>query len=479
MDYRTWRGHWWAPSAPEEKFSGTLYCYENGELKLELIGGFNLYVEEKVADGVGYRVRRDYHDIEIMHGISGSDIFTLLDNTCTHTSGPRFFDGSITEQNWSSNRALRGVQLERVDSQIFVRGHLQLERLIHWSDQSSLKIAIKGGGEGTSKRSLERESIDPITAAHQDMTVALRFLSNNIRYDDHIVANKRLAGGKEWAVLTCTPNNPVACKDFDQIQKDLQDLLTLSAYRPCGALSRSLVYETEGEAKDVEVMGRQIFRTPPSQNDTPGEMILSLSDVEFADIIPKWLNLKSRARTGCNILFGLRYIEKGYVGTRLLGVATAAESIHAALRSKTSPIPKGEYRKLKKKILEAISDERDELQDFVNKGLHNNPTYNDRMLELASIPDGDAVDLLLGDRQRWATALKRSRNDLAHANERSASGDEHSQAFHLLEVTYALLCLVLLSELGVSREVQKRAVEKNPRISFLSSQFREGTADHR
>lgn len=471
---RAWRGNWWDPSAPQTTFPGTLHCDENGNLKLELIGGFDFSIREKIPGVAGYRVRRESRDMEILHGISGNERFTLLHSSPTHTSGPGMFDGQITKQDWGPNQALRGVHLETIDSPIFIRAHLQLERLIHWSSQSAFSIATEEDGEGKRKRRLERVKVDPSSIEYEDMTVSLRILSHDLRYDDRIISNERLAGGSERAVLTCTPKTPAACKDFDRIQKDLQDLLTLSSYNPCGALSRTLVYETDGRVKEVEVMGRQIYRTPPSSRNPSGEMILSLSDVDFVDIIPNWLALKDRVRTGCNILFGLRYIEKGYIGTRLLGVATAAESIHSALRSATSPIPKAEYRRLKKKILDAISDEDESLVSFVKTGLHNNPTYNERMLELASIPDTEAVDILLGDRQKWATALRKSRNDLAHANERSSNGVETSQAFHLLEVTYALLCLVLLSELGISREVQKRAVEENPRISFLSGEYKEG-----
>ncbi len=140
------------------------------------------------------------------------------------------------------------------------------------------------------------------------------------------------------------------------------------------------------------------------------------------------------------------------------------------------PLTKQEYRKLKDKILAALSDEPKHLVDFVKTGLRNNPTYNERMLELASIPDDGAVNALLGDREQWARALKKARNDLAHANERSSESDEISQAFLLMEVTYALLCLVLMSELGVSQEVQRRAVEINSKISHVSRQFKKEMA---
>jgi hypothetical protein len=227
----------------------------------------------------------------------------------------------------------------------------------------------------------------------------------------------------------------------------------------------------------VEVLGPQIYRTPDPRKGKDYEFLLTLADVEFAKLIPAWLGMKGRARTGCNILFGLRYIDKGYVGTRLLGVASAAESIHSSLRAASTPLPKAQYRRLKNKLVAALEGEDGSIVDFVKMGLRNNPTYNSRMIELASIPDDAAVDSLVSDRVLWARMLKNARNDLAHANERSSQGEEVSHAFWLLEVTYAMLCLVLLAELGASPEIQRRAVERNSRINYASRQFRKILAD--
>jgi len=92
------------------------------------------------------------------------------------------------------------------------------------------------------------------------------------------------------------------------------------------------------------------------------------------------------------------------------------------------------------------------------------------MLELASIPNADVVDHLLTDRAAWATRLKNARHDLAHANERSGESADESAAFWLLEITYALLCLVALSKLGLSPEVQRRALD-HPKIQWAAHQF--------
>ncbi|MGA5878830.1 HEPN domain-containing protein [Streptomyces cellulosae] len=479
MTERTWRGHWWEAATPGVRIPGILRCNEEGEARLELVGGFDLTIRQPFANGGGYSISSDRRDVPLIHGSSGNEKFTLLDNSCVHSSGLGFFDGDITRQDWTSIRILRGIHLESLDAPMFVRAHLRLERLLHWSHKTAFRISIerRDGGLPRSKQ-VEKVEIEPVTVRHSDLEISLRLLTRDFQYEDKKVSNERSASGWECAVLTFTPPNPVPCKYFDEVEKDMQDLLILSTYEPCGALSRTLTFmEPDGTPKEVEVIGRQIYRTSSQEKSTRDkEPLFTLADIDFIDVIPAWLELKDRARTGCNILFGLRYIDRGYVGTRLLGAATAAESIHACLRSTSTPLTKQEYRKLKDKILAALSDEPKHLVNFVKTGLRNNPTYNERMLELASIPDDGAVNALLGDREQWARALKKARNDLAHANERSSESDEISQAFLLMEVTYALLCLVLMSELGVSQEVQRRAVEMNSKISHVSRQFKKGMA---
>lgn len=451
-------------------------------MRLELIGGFNTEVRTPRPDGNGYSVSIESREIPIIHGVSGNERFTLLGNIDTHTSGLGFFDGEIVEQDWSANRALRGIHLQSLGEQVFTHGYLQLEGLLQWSNTSALDLThvMEPGKVGGERRASTHEELER-TAVFGDMKIGLRVRRSDFSLKNRPVSNRRFLESVEWATLKFELPAPVAYDAFDRVAKDLQDLLSLSAYAPCGALSRSLMYETSethpgsrrGE-NEVEVMGRQIYRTTTGEDKSESShrlFVFTLAEMDFPDIVPKWLDLKDRVRTGCEILFGLRYIGIGYVGTRLLGVASAAESVHTGLCSASTPMPKIEYRKLKRKLLDALEDEPDEIKEFVKNGLRNNPTYNDRVLELASIPDAEAVDRLLTDRSRWASMLKNARNDLAHANERSSRDPEATPAFWLLEVTYALLCLVLMSELGIGAEAQ-RSVLGRPRVNWASFQFK-------
>jgi ApeA-like protein/HEPN superfamily Apea-like protein len=481
---QSWRGAWWEPSDPDVVHHGTFYCADDGRLRLELVGGFDIDVRTPLPNGNGYAVSPASRPVPLILGVSGNHRFTLIDNGHEGSSGSGFMFGDLERQDWSPTRALRGIHLQSLDEPVFLRGQLTLERLLYWSNRSTFDLTFLREPDQQMEYHAATHDEPPVSASYEAMTIRLRIINNDFHIRRRPVANSSSMETVEWAVLDFETSDPVSYNAFDTVGKDMQDLLTLSAYAPCGAHTQSLIYESSEEhpgsarwPNEIEVMGRQVYRTQPKDDEKQvHNFVLSLADLDFPGLVPRWLGLKHRARMACSILFGLRYISEGYVGTRLLGVASAAESLHGALRPQTMRLPRPDYKALKEKLLAAIDAEPEPIRDFVRRGLDNRPTYNDRMLDLASIPDQQAVDALLTNRDRWATALKDARHDLAHANERSASGADSPSAFWLLEVTYALLCLVLLAELGLSAEVQRRALD-HPNITWAAKQFKESMAE--
>jgi hypothetical protein len=94
-------------------------------------------------------------------------------------------------------------------------------------------------------------------------------------------------------------------------------------------------------------------------------------------------------------------------------------------------------------------------------------------VELATIPDEVATGRIIHDVTAWAKKLKVARNELAHANPRSDNDDDDSAlAIYLLEVTYALLALVLMAELRLDAEAQRTAAD-NSGILWASLKFNE------
>lgn len=62
MENRVYKGYWWLPSVPDDQVAGTLTVEPDGDLRLELYGGFGL--EE---DGVNFeRKPKDVNTVGAM-----------------------------------------------------------------------------------------------------------------------------------------------------------------------------------------------------------------------------------------------------------------------------------------------------------------------------------------------------------------------------------------------------------------------------
>ena len=476
---QSWRGTWWVADEPDVQRDGILRCGDDGRLRLELVGGFNVTTRKPLPDG-GSTVDPAGRRFPLIHGTAAGQQFTLIETYATRSTG-----GLVRpdEQDLSSNRALQGIHLRSLDEAVFETGHIQFERLLAWAHRTTIDLDSVAEISGPSgEQTVIRRPLPAVVTVHEGIEIKLRVRSNDFNITHRPSANRRVVESVEWAVLDFTPEAGLSTYNaFDRLDKDMQDLLTLCSYDACGSLKQSLIYRgseahpaSTHHPIEVSVMGRQVYHPQPVENE-PGHHIFlfTLAELDFAELVPRWLALKETARTACNTLFGLRYISTGYVGTRLLGVASAAEGLHQAIRPESTPLPNAQYRALKKKLISAIADEPDDVRQFVNAELRNKPTLYHRLLDLASIPDQQAVDALIKDRSAWATALKDSRNDLAHANERE-SGDESVPAVYLLEVTYALLCLVLMAELGISGETQRKALD-HPGVEWVARRFNAAT----
>ena len=99
MAERSWRGHWWIPGDDETVMPGTLYCADDGRLRLELVGGFDTTIRKPLPEGGGYTVGLESRDFPLMLGRSGNDLFTLINTHATRSRGVGFFDGDHTMQD--------------------------------------------------------------------------------------------------------------------------------------------------------------------------------------------------------------------------------------------------------------------------------------------------------------------------------------------------------------------------------------------
>ncbi|MBW1640048.1 hypothetical protein G3H63_13345 [Microbacterium resistens] len=94
-------------------------------------------------------------------------------------------------------------------------------------------------------------------------------------------------------------------------------------------------------------------------------------------------------------------------------------------------------------------------QRAVAQKLRATPTFRERAIDLASRPDAEAVAEIIPSVESWARRLRDARNNLAHTG--NENGDE--DIFRLEWVTSSLIALVLMAELGLSPDTQRRAAK--------------------
>ena len=469
MSETSWKGTWWVPGAPGDARPGTLHYGDDGRLKLELIGGFSLMVPVQAADGAWVSQEREPL-FPVIHGMCGAERFTLFDAVAVHTSGGLF--GDVTDQSLNALRGLRGIHAASAAERIFDSAKVRLEYLLGWTAQTTMKASVtRKEGRWTGEQTAHSTSADDLDAAYGSMTLTLRIPHTEFRFDEDPRASQRTVSSREWAELEVASSEPLSLDGFGQVIKAMADLMTLCAHAPSGASKRTLRFTGSpehpapaGRPGEVEIMDRQVHQpTPDSGSAARVEYLFTLADADFAAVVPAWLALYERASTACSVLFGLKYISQGYASTRLLSAASSAEALHQSLHDST-PYPEDEFRELLKQALSAFpgkDEESKSARKFIRERLTNHMTYRDRVLALAAIPDQEAVTSLIPDVETWAELLKKARNSAAHAGKAPASAEElaRSAGLHhaLTEVTYALLSIVLMAELSLSAQVQRRA----------------------
>lgn len=80
-------------------------------------------------------------------------------------------------------------------------------------------------------------------------------------------------------------------------------------------------------------------------------------------------------------------------------------------------------------------------------------------MDLASVPDREAVAYLLRDVDVWAKWVRDARNALAHPDTKNMDRIPEGARNRLPYITSALMHLVLLEKLGIAAKIQRQVAE--------------------
>lgn len=165
-----------------------------------------------------------------------------------------------------------------------------------------------------------------------------------------------------------------------------------------------------------------------------------------------------------DVLLGLDYERGGYYQNRLFNAASAAEGFHTALFPDSTGLPPDEHASVVRQVTGALFYFLKKHKEWALSRIKDNrPGLKDRLVELVTKADAEAVESLLSDVETWARWLKNARNAIGHLNtgELEKKVPLEDARYRLEYVTRALLHLVILAELGLTVERQRQVVSEN------------------
>ncbi len=479
-----WTGEWWLPDDPEKKVPGVLsYSPENG-LRLRLIGGWDYHVTRPGKNGSTI-VTDSLQRWPMVLGTGDGKAITLL--SASVVTARSFGFGSVfgapEKLELRADTALVGVYMEAPNEVAFTAASANVEGLTVWSRRTGIKETHHwGSGPDTVSGEIQLTRLSPLTVDVGPLTVKLSHFSWQ-PYSDRSRA-ETLTRVRESEVIRFEHAESQSLEYWTDLLDGVADLMSLSTLRACGIISMRVYFPSkpddwpeehpmQGHPHEVTVFKVGVVKPKPDAKAIElRDYVLTLDDIPFEELIPRWLDVRDTFAAARSMILGLRYVRTGYIETRVVTAVAAAESMHRAL-DPAPPIPPEEFKQIRKTLLQAVPPERKSwLADRLNE--HSNvPTLKQRLLELVERV-GDAGQRLVHEADVWAKAARDARNNLAHVG--TTENDlEHMHA--VAEVTAGAVVLNLLHELGAPQDRLQKAVDENPVLSHAARLAREVICD--
>jgi hypothetical protein len=481
---RDWTGEWWLPDDPETKLPGVLSFSPDEGLRLRLIGGWDHIVTHPGQNGSTI-VTDELKRWPMVLGTADGKAITLLSvSVVTAKSyGLGGLFGPADKLELGASTGLVGVYMDAPDEPAFIAASADVEDLTVWSRRSGIGETHHWGADPDSLWGEIRLSrLSPLSVETGPLTVKLSHYSWPPFSERS--RSQTLTRVKESQVIRFERQEPQPLEYWIDLLDGMADLISLSTLRACGIVSMRVYFPSkpddwpedhpmQGHPHEVEIYKIRVVKPKPDNEALDlRNYVLTLDDVPFERLLPRWLEVRDTFAAARSMILGLRYVRTGYIETRVVTAVAAAESMHRALKP-APPIPPDEFARIRKTLLEVVPSERKTwLADRLNE--HSNvPTLKERLLHLVDRV-GVAGQRLVHDPAIWAKAAKDARNNLAHVG--TAENDlEHLHA--VAEVTAGVVILNLLYELGVPQDRLNKAVEQHPVLSHAARLAREVLCD--
>ncbi len=445
-------GQWWLPGAVDRRVGGVLQVDDPGKIHLEL-------TDELHAGKL----------VPVIHGEANGRRITLFDvmpanGGSMHVGG---LANTITEHA-SAAVCLVGEHLESASEKCFCAMKVGVSHLTAWTRRSGVHWTRtyyshpKGGGLIGPLKQIDYEfTCLKSVGCEYDADLDIEFTWALTESPEKNYPWARKLGFEESVDLLVSSGSARSWDGFDGPVAAVRDLLTLATQSPCQLVKRQLYLEMpnpDRPANKVELFLRTIEREPKDVGDH--EIVFWLQDVELDGLMSRWKKLRDEIGLPLHVLFGLDYEPNSYYENRIFNAVSSAEGFHRALHPDAKGIDPELFTRLRNLAKDTFKGEG---RDWaLAKFSGNDPGIKRRMSELCQMADDQAVDDLLGSRELWAKWIGDARNAIGHLNTGKLEEKVPEDArFRLADVTRGLLHLVLMNEIGVGVEAQRRAVLDN------------------
>lgn len=444
-DEKRFVGMWWRADDEDSKIGGVLEISDEGRCRLELVGEL-----------------LGHHDAEVLlHGSALGKSITIV-NAIVGNGGKTVYGQQHTRtQMLDAEAVLIGIHLGSSEDRIFNSMWVSIANLTKWCERTGFDTNLDFLGPGpesaqwTMKYDMQDDIVVPVPSRSEEVVFSWQVLSKSLTTTE----KSRDYQMQEIVRVGVRSDETRGWRGFWRTARNVQDLVTIAAQGACAITSVDLrISDGEGGQERVDLHFRHGMVGPGEDRDAT-RFIFHLDDLEIEEAINKWIRLAEVVGLPLDVLLGLYYDPNGYYENNIFNAASAAEGFHKALRPDSVDLVPDKHADLIRRVKETFS--ADELDWVLPRVGSNRPGLKGRYLELADIPEIEAVENLLGNVEVWARWLKGARNAIGHLNTGELDKKvPESARFRLTYVTRALLHLVIMTEIGLPRELQVQAVNE-------------------
>lgn len=337
-----WTGHWWLPDAPEDRVPGVLHYDPEDGIELRLIGGWEYHVTSPGATG-GIVIHQESRAWPVVLGEGDGQYITVLGAGLlkAQTFGLGKKSGRPQKLSLYASTILVGCHLTEPDDPEFISAEVTVENLTTWSRRSGLELTEWNKPNLTlGEIRLDRQF--PVTADIGNGVEAKLSMVGWHPFRQDLRA-ENVARLREHASVSFDGKSPLKLNELTAFMKSVGDLLSLSTLSACAIISMRVWspptperFPEDHPMRDFPhevVVFQQLINKPNPAADSieHRSLVLSLDDLSFGELMPRWFAQADRFEAARSMILGLRYVTGGYLETQVVTAVAAAESFHRSL----------------------------------------------------------------------------------------------------------------------------------------------------